>query len=145
MARKPERRRGRGAWTLGLCLALAAVPAGAAELSPGAAAEIGRLLDLLGGSGCRFNRNGSWHSAADARQHLDKKLDYLRGKGMLASTEDFIVKAGTGSSVSGKPYQVQCGTQAPRPSADWLRGQLRGLRAPAVPTAEIGPSGSGAK
>ncbi len=127
-----------------LALVLAAGPAGAAGLPSAAAAEIGQLLERLGESGCRFNRNGSWHAAADARQHLAKKLDYLRDKGLLASTEDFIAKAGSGSSVSGKPYQVQCGAQAPQASADWLQLQLRSLRAGAG-AAGMDPSGPGAK
>ncbi|AXQ31650.1 hypothetical protein D0B54_06480 [Solimonas sp. K1W22B-7] len=113
-----------------LALLLAVSPAWAAELPAPAAAEIGRLLDALETSGCRFNRNGSWYPAADARGHLAKKVDYLRDKGLLASAEDFITRAGTGSSVSGKPYQVQCGTQPAQSSADWLRGQLRRLRSP---------------
>jgi hypothetical protein len=121
-----------------LVLVLAAPVSRAAELSPLAVAEIGRLLELLGGSDCRFNRNGSWYPAAEARGHLQKKLDYLRGKGMLASVDDFNDKAGTGSSMSGKPYQVQCGTQPAQASADWLRGQLLRLRA--APAAGKGPS-----
>ncbi len=110
---------------------LMAPPAAAAELPQAAAAEIGRLLEVLETSGCRFNRNGSWYPAAEARQHLAKKVDYLRGKGLLASTDDFIARAGTGSSVSGKAYQVQCGTQPAQPSAYWLHAQLQRLRAPA--------------
>lgn len=113
---------------LAAALLLAVPGLGAAELPPPAVAEIGRLLETLGSSDCRFFRNGSWYPAAEARGHLQKKVDYLRGKGMLASVDDFIVKAGTGSSMSGKPYQVQCGSQPAQASADWLRGQLRRIR-----------------
>ena len=123
-----------------LALLLASPSSRAAELPATAAAEIGRVLAALGASDCRFNRNGSWYPAAEARAHLQKKLDYLRDKGMLASVDDFIEKAGTGSSMSGKAYQVQCGTQPAQPSADWLRGQLSRLRAENAPAAVKGPS-----
>lgn len=126
-----------------LGLLLAASLSQAADLPAPAAAEISRLLAVLGSSDCRFNRNGSWYPAPEARAHLQKKLDYLRGKGMLASVDDFIEKAGTGSSMSGKPYQVQCGSQPAEASADWLRGQLRRLRSPAAPAAGIEPSTPG--
>jgi len=125
---------------LAAALLLAAPGLGAAELPPPAAAEIGRLLEVLGSSDCRFFRNGSWYPAAEARGHLQKKVDVLRGKGMLANVDDFIVKAGTGSSMSGKPYQVQCGSQPAQASADWLRGQLRRLRAGNSLPAANGPS-----
>ena len=39
--------------------------------------EITGLLQALEHSGCRFQRNGSWHEAAEARSHLQRKYDYL--------------------------------------------------------------------
>lgn len=59
--------------------------------------------------------------------HLQKKLDYLERKDLVASSEDFIERAATQSSLSGKPYQVRCATQT-RNSADWLNQELRRLR-----------------
>ncbi|MGV8769526.1 DUF5329 family protein, partial [Pseudomonas aeruginosa] len=45
--------------------------------SPQASQEIGRLLSFVEDSGCTFIRNGSEYPAAEARAHLQKKLDYL--------------------------------------------------------------------
>jgi hypothetical protein len=99
-----------------------------AELSQSAQWEIDQLLGSLGGSNCRFYRNGRWYSASDAQAHLTKKYEYLRKKKLLGSAEDFITGAGTESSRSGQPYQVQCGQEDAVPSAVWLQAALRRLR-----------------
>jgi len=99
-----------------------------AELSQSALSEIDRLLGALGSSNCRFNRNGTWYTASDAQAHLTKKYEYLRKKKLLGSAEDFITGAGTESSRSGQPYQVQCGQESAVPSAVWLQAALRRLR-----------------
>ena len=99
-----------------------------AELPQTALREIDRLLESLGISDCRFYRNGKWYGAADAEAHLRKKYEYLRMKKVLGSAEDFINKAGTESSRSGQPYQVQCGKDEAVPSAVWLQAALRRLR-----------------
>ena len=99
-----------------------------AELPQSAISEIDQLLGSLGSSNCRFFRNGTWYSAADAQAHLTKKYEYLRKKKLLGSAEDFITGAGTESSRSGQPYQVQCGQESAVPSAVWLQAALRRLR-----------------
>ena len=76
------------------------------------------MLSFVEDSGCTFIRNGSEYPAAEARAHLQKKLDYLERKDLVASSEDFIERAATQSSLSGKPYH----------SADWLNQELRRLR-----------------
>jgi Family of unknown function (DUF5329) len=88
-------------------------------------AEIEHLLVYLEQSGCEFFRNGRWHSAADARRHLERKYGYLVERGVVSRAEDFIAHAGSRSSMSGRPYQVRCGTAAPVPSARWLADELR--------------------
>ena len=103
----------------------------AASLLPAARGEIEGLLSRLAASGCQFKRNGSWHPASEAQAHLRRKLDYLENKGAVASTEQFIERAATKSSMSGKPYQVQCSNQTPVPSSQWLRTELKVLRAEA--------------
>ena len=105
----------------------------AASLPPAARGEIEGLLSRLAASGCQFKRNGSWHSAEEAQAHLRRKLDYLVDRGTVASTEQFIERAATQSSVSRKPYQVQCNNQAPVASSRWLRSELQVLRAGAKP------------
>ena len=89
--------------------------------------EIDGLLTFVENSDCQFIRNGSRHAPGDARQHLQKKLDYLEKKGLLDSAEDFIARAATESSLSGKSYQVSCQGQL-QPSSDWLNAELARLR-----------------
>lgn len=107
----------------------AAMPAPAAPPAGAVRAEIDALLGALASSGCRFQRNGSWHTAAEARDHLRQKLSAIEARGTLASAEQFISTAATGSSLSGKPYLVRCGDASEVPSADWLNARLRDLRA----------------
>lgn len=112
-----------------LCAALgAALAASAAELSAVAQKEITQLLDRIEASNCSFNRNGSWYPPMEARKHLQMKLDYMVKRNMLGSTEEFISKAATASSVSGEAYQIRCGTQAPIASAVWLSAELKRIR-----------------
>jgi len=66
--------------------------------------------------------------SAMAQSHLRMKYDYLQKKGWVHSTEEFIERAGTQSSLSSEPYQVQCPNHPPVKSADWLTDQLRQRR-----------------
>ena len=101
----------------------------AGSLPPDAQAEIEGLLSRLGSSDCQFQRNDSWHTAKEAQAHLQRKLDYLIDRDAVSSAEQFIERAASKSSRSGKAYQVQCGKRAPVASSQWLRAQLRVLRA----------------
>ena len=102
---------------------------GAAPLPASARAEVDALLSRLQASGCEFNRNGSWYSGADAKTHLLKKLDYLEGKDLVKTAEQFIERGASGSSMSGKPYLVRCAGKAPVESAKWLTAELQQVRA----------------
>jgi hypothetical protein len=116
-------------WTVIACCTLSlCIGAVAGELSKAAEKEITQLLDRIETSNCSFGRNGSWYPPADARKHLQMKVDYMVKRNMLASAEEFISKAATASSVSGEAYQIRCGTQAPMPSADWLSAELKRIR-----------------
>ncbi|WP_306394284.1 DUF5329 domain-containing protein [Telluria beijingensis] len=95
---------------------------------PAARQEIAHLIAYLTSSGCSFQRNGSWHDAADAAKHIQRKYDYLLKRDLVASSEDFIARAATESSLSGKPYQVRCGGNAPSASATWLKTELAKYR-----------------
>jgi hypothetical protein len=110
-----------------LLVPLAAMPK---ELPPAARAEVLSLLARLEASGCQFNRNGSWHSSADAKTHLLRKLEYLEKNTSPASAEAFIELAASQSSASGTPYRVRCGANE-APSADWLQRELKAIRAAA--------------
>lgn len=97
--------------------AIAALPAQAQR-------EITHLLEFVQQSGCQFNRSGTWYTSQDARQHLQRKYDYLEKKGWVNSAEDFIERAASKSSVSGRAYRVQCASEKAVPSAQWLTTEL---------------------
>ena len=113
---------------VGVCVGLFAAPAAFAEPPPQARREIEQLIDALGTSGCEFQRNGTWYPPAKAREHLRRKYDYLRRRDLVASAEQFIERAATSSSMSGKAYSVRCPGQAAVPSAQWLGARLSTLR-----------------
>ena len=91
--------------------------------------EIDAVLAKLQGSGCQFNRNGTWYTGAEAKDHLLRKLEYIEGKTTVQNTEQFIALAASKSSTSGKPYQVKCASEPPVESQLWLTKQLSGIRA----------------
>jgi hypothetical protein len=113
-----------------LLLALA-LPAAQAVGAPSAAAraEIEHLLAYLAGSGCEFFRNGKWYAAARARDHLQRKYEYLLEKDLVDTAEQFIERAASESSRSGQGYRVRCAGAAPVASGDWLAEELRRRRA----------------
>lgn len=101
--------------------------------SPVAKKEIAQLMDALSRSGCQFQRNGSWYDAAEARAHLQRKYDYLLKKGKVDTAEQFIQRAASESSMSGRAYRVKCQGREQEASA-WFGGQLQKLRHTAAPT-----------
>lgn len=110
-------------------LALAAMGAASqAAPPPRAAGEIEGLIAALGASGCQFQRNGRWYAAAEAQSHLRRKYDWLVKRDLVASAEQFIERAGSGSSLSGQAYRVRCQGQPMLSSAAWLTAKLAELR-----------------
>jgi len=109
---------------------LLATQAGAAVAGPSAATqrEISGLMQALESSGCRFQRNGSWHDPAQARTHLQRKYDYLLKRDMVDSSEQFIERAASRSSISGRAYRVACPGAAEQDAAPWFLAKLRQLR-----------------
>jgi hypothetical protein len=98
------------------------------EPSPTVQDEIQHLLTYLGKSDCQFFRNGKWYDAIEAKNHLNRKYNYLLKKGLVRKSEDFIRLGATQSSVSGKAYQVRCKGSEPMPSAVWLNEELSRYR-----------------
>lgn len=107
-----------------------AVSASAASAAPSATTqrEINGLMQALETSGCRFQRNGSWHEPAQARSHLQRKYDYLLKRNLADTAELFIDRAASRSSISGKPYRVACRGAAEQDAAPWFQQQLQRLR-----------------
>ena len=111
-------------------LLLVLLPPPAVRAAPPATAqtEIEYLLAKIGGSDCKFYRNGSWYDAKRARMHLQQKYDYLAKRNLLSSADDFIAQAATQSSLSGRAYAIKCNDETV-PSAQWLRDALLTYRA----------------
>jgi hypothetical protein len=114
---------------LAAALALIAAAGGvAAAPSETARREIASLIGALDGSSCRFERNGTWHDAAEARAHLQRKYDYLLKKDKVDTAEQFIERAASQSSMSGKPYRIACPGQPEQSAASWFGVRLQALR-----------------
>jgi hypothetical protein len=119
-------RTNRASVVIGLaCLwAFAPRPAAAGELE----AEIAHLLEAVAESGCAFIRNGSEHSAQNAREHMEMK--YARVKRRVRTSEQFIEYTASRSSITGFAYTIRCG-DLETPSGEWLIAELARYRAEA--------------
>lgn len=100
----------------------------AADIDTTTRKEIAHLFDYLQQSDCRFGRNGSWFDTGRAVQHIDKKYQYLLRKNAIRSTENFIDRAASKSSTTGRPYHVDCGDSMVVESAIWFRDELNAYR-----------------
>ena len=115
-------------WVMIAGISLIAIVADAqVQTRPQTIEEIKALLDYVEHSECQFVRNGSEYSGPRARAHLEKKLNYLEGKNMVNSAEDFIDLAATRSSMSGRAYEVRC-PEGAQPAGTWLKRELRRQR-----------------
>lgn len=90
--------------------------------------EIQHLFDYLQNSDCEFNRNDKWYNAEEAVEHINRKYQYLIKRDLVNSTEQFIDRAASESSMSGKPYMVKCGESEPIKSSVWFNNLLTRFR-----------------
>ena len=90
--------------------------------------EVNYLLCYIEGSGCEFYRNGSWYNSQTAQAHLRDKYKYLAARNLVNTTEQFIERAATQSSLSGQPYEVRCNGGASVTSNQWMRDKLAHFR-----------------
>ncbi len=88
--------------------------------------EIDYLLSAVGASDCAFIRNDKRHSAADAEDHL--RMKYRRGKRYAPTTEAFIERLASKSSISKKLYLIDCPGEGLAPSGEWLTERLAEYR-----------------
>ncbi|MGA8004813.1 MAG: DUF5329 domain-containing protein [Burkholderiales bacterium] len=112
-----------------VALGVAIVPTARAEPPAAVRQEIAYLLRHVAESGCEFKRNGTWSDAKAAEAHVRLKYDYLLRWSRIDTTQDFIDKAATGSSLSGQPYLVKCADNLTLASSVWLRKALGRYRA----------------
>ena len=96
------------------------------EFATSEKAKIEALITRLGGlTDATFIRNGSDYDSLTAAK-------FLRGKWQahekeIKTASDFIAKAATRSSTSGKPYLIRLKGAAAVPCADYLTAQLKEL------------------
>lgn len=88
--------------------------------------EINHLLQFVGLTSCKYERNGTMHTGKDAVEHINKKYEYYKDD--IETAEDFIEYSATKSKMSGKYYLVHCNTNDPVNSKDWLLTELADLR-----------------
>lgn len=102
----------------------------AAHAAPSTAtqAEINHLFSYLEQSGCQFNRNGTWYTSVEASAHLHDKYNYLLKRDLVSSTENFIDRAASESSMTGKAYLVRCQSPQAQQSGAWFRAELQRYR-----------------
>jgi hypothetical protein len=112
------------------CLVLLAALSGHAASVPSAAeqARIDRLLDAVSANtSCRFIRNGSDYSGADAATFLRRKLDAYGDR--VKTVHDFIEQIASKSSTSGQVYKVRLADGRELSSAEFLRAELARIEA----------------
>jgi hypothetical protein len=132
---------------LGLLLALTLLPVARAAPPAVAQAEIDYLLGFIASSGCEFYRNGNWYDSKKAQAHLRYKYEMLAARDQINTAEDFIEKAATKSSLSGRPYELRCSGGESVATHQWLVDVLARYRkygAAAAPRAMRGAAGSDA-
>jgi hypothetical protein len=76
-------------------------------------------------SNIKFIRNGEEFSGREAREHMQKKLDYAGSK--IKTVNDFIDHIATKSSLTGNLYYVKLPNGTKVESAKWLRETLKKL------------------
>lgn len=87
--------------------------------------EIEHLLNFVEKSGCSFERNGTAYNSREARAHIQRKYDYIKGR--VKSTEDFIRYAASESSMSGRKCHAICDGETIT-SWEWLSNELKRYR-----------------
>ncbi len=96
--------------------------------------EIAQLMDGLSNSQCEFQRNGKWYGRVDARAHLQRKYDYLLKRDLVDTAEQFIERAASKSSLSGRAYRVRCPGQPEQEAGAWFLARLKSLRGSGAPS-----------
>ena len=98
----------------------------AVEPTPAEKAKIEALIaNVEGLADAKFVRNGTTYDAKTAAKFLRGKWSSKSGE--IATAADFIAKAATGSSTSGKPYMIRQKDGSETKCAEYLAAQLKKL------------------
>jgi hypothetical protein len=109
---------------VGAAIAMGPLPARADDAGT---SEIQHIIAFVRDSSCTFIRNGSDYASSAAADHIAMKAGYAGSK--IKDGDTLIDLVASKSSMSGKPYYVQCPGQAKTESAVWLHGELDRFRA----------------
>jgi len=77
--------------------------------------------------GAVFIRNGSEHTPAEAADHL--RLKWRNAGKRVKTAPEFIQVCATGSSMSGRPYEIRLKDGRTVLSRDWLWTELKRMEA----------------
>lgn len=88
--------------------------------------EIDHLINYIQSSECIFIRNGKNYSPDEAIEHIKKKYEYFRNR--IDSTEQFIELCATKSTMSNKPYLINCREEEVVECGIWLLRELKRFR-----------------
>jgi len=88
--------------------------------------EINHLLDFVAGTACQYDRNGTVHNGAEAKDHINIKYEHYRKK--IKTAEDFIKYSATKSMISGRKYKIHCPDSEVIDASDWLLEELHRYR-----------------
>jgi len=87
--------------------------------------EINHLLEFMAQSDCTYVRNGKEYSALEARDHIASKYESVKWR--IKTTEGFIGKIASRSSLSGKQYLIRCEGEE-QTTEQWLFRELGNYR-----------------
>ncbi len=85
------------------------------------------LLNHIATADAEFVRNGSSHTPAEAREHVNAKYEHF--KDQIKTPEDFIRLSASKSLLTGKPYLVKPKGGKEQTLSNWLTEALREHRA----------------
>ncbi len=77
--------------------------------------------------GAVFLRNGTEHTPREAADHL--RLKWKNAGGRVKTPPDFIRYCGSGSSLSGRPYELRLKDGHTVQTRDWLWTELKRMEA----------------
>lgn len=75
--------------------------------------------------GAVFIRNGAEHAPKEAAEHL--RLKWKNAGRRVKTAPEFIQHCGSGSSLSGRPYEIRLADGRTVPARDWLWTELKRL------------------
>jgi len=87
--------------------------------------EINHLLEFIALSDCTYIRNDKEYSGVEARDHIAGKYESLKWR--IKTSETFIQKIASRSSLSGKQYLIRCEGEE-QTTEQWLFRELGNYR-----------------